>query len=74
MVYKGFEATFHFTKLLTKYGRNLSKNLTDKDFTLFNEFMLVPVKINKSSTKADLLENKKLYFIKKQQGAVKGVI
>jgi hypothetical protein len=74
MVYKGFEATFHFTKLLTKYGRNLSKNLTNKDFTLFNEFMLVPVKINKASTKADLLENKKLYFIKKQQGAVKSVI
>jgi hypothetical protein len=36
--------------------------------------MLVPVKINKASTKADLLENKKLYFIKKQQGAVKSVI
>jgi hypothetical protein len=30
MVYKGFEATFHFTKLLTKYGRNLSKILLTK--------------------------------------------
>ncbi|HEX8461861.1 MAG TPA: ABC transporter substrate-binding protein, partial [Segetibacter sp.] len=68
MVYKGFESTFHFIKLLTKHGRNLAKNLTDKDYTLFNEFTLVPVKIKSTNLKPDFLENKKLYFIKKQQG------
>jgi len=74
MVYKGFEATFHFTKLLSKHGYNLAKNLSDKDFTLFNQFVLVPLKTKSTSVKPDLLENKKLYFIKKQQGSVKSIM
>lgn len=74
MVFKGFEITYHFTKLLQKHQNNLASNLTDTTFTLFNQFKLEPVKIRKTSIKPDFLENKKLYFIKKQEGSVKSII
>ncbi len=74
MVFKGFEVTYHFTKLLAKHRYNLINNLSDTDFTLFNTFDLEPIKTSRASTKPDLLENKKLYFIKKQEGSVKSVI
>jgi len=74
MVYKGYETTFHFTKLLMKHRHNLVNNLGDKEFTLFNPFILQPVKTKASNQKPDFLENKKLYFIKKQQGNVKSII
>jgi ABC-type branched-subunit amino acid transport system substrate-binding protein len=74
MAFKGFEVTYHFTKLLEKHRDTLMNNLSDKSFTLFNEFKLEPVKLRTTSPKADFLENKKLYFIKKQQGIVKSII
>ena len=74
MVYKGFEATYHFTKLLTKYRSNLINNLSDKQYTLFNQFDIEPVRLKPTNLKPDYLENKKLYFIKKQQGIVKSIL
>jgi hypothetical protein len=74
MVFKGFETVYHFTKLLEKHKYNLVNNLSDKDFTLFNEFNLEPVKIRKTSLKPDFIENTKLYFIKKQEGTIKSII
>jgi len=73
MAFKGFEITYHFTKLLDKYKSNLANNLSDTTFTLFNLFRLEPVKARKTSTEPDFLENKKLYFIKKQEGSVKSI-
>ena len=74
MVFKGFEITYHFTKLLNKHKDSLVYNLDDKDFTLFNQFKLEAVKLRKESPKPDFIENKKLYFIKKQAGTVKSII
>lgn len=74
MVYKGFETTYHFSKLLAKYKNNLINNLSDTDFTLFNLFDIQPIKTSKNNDKPDYLENKKLYFIKKQSGNLKSVI
>jgi ABC-type branched-subunit amino acid transport system substrate-binding protein len=74
MVYKGFETTYHFSKLLAKYKNNLINNLSDTDFTLFNQFDIQPIKTSKNNDKPDYLENKKLYFIKKQSGNLKSVI
>lgn len=73
MAFKGFETTYHFTKLLMKHRDNLATNLSDKSFTLFNQFDLKPLKVKKTSTKPDIIENRKLYFIKKQAGVVKSV-
>ncbi len=74
MVFKGYEITYHFTRLLQKHKDSLVNNLTDKDFTLFNQFQIEPVNLRKTSTKPDFLENKKIYFIKKQAGSVKSII
>ena len=74
MAFKGFETTYHFGKLLSKYQSNLVNNLSDKSFTLFNQFDIQPVKLKKESIRPDYLENKKLYFIKKQEGNIKSII
>ena len=74
MVFKGYEITYHFTKLLQKYKDSLASNLAGKDFTLFNQFKIDPVKLRTTNPKPDFLENKKLYFIKKQGGTVKSII
>lgn len=74
MVFKGYEVFFHFTKLLIKHRDKLINNLQDKDFTVFNEFKPEPVKTNKANAKPDFIENKKLYFIKKQHGILKSII
>lgn len=71
MVFKGFESMYHFTKLLLKYGSSLTAHLSDKEFKLFNDFDILPVKSSTGTT--DYLENRKLYFIKKKDGAVRTV-
>lgn len=73
MVFKGYETVFHFTKLLLKHHSNLINKLNDQDFTLFHQFKLEPVRLKLNNFKPDFVENKKLYFIKKQQGNIKGV-
>ena len=72
MVMRGYEATWRFSKLLMQYKEDISSNLTKKDFILFREFDIQPV-INKQTSTLDYFENKKLYFIKWQDGVIKGV-
>jgi hypothetical protein len=72
-VFKGYESMFHFTKLLLQYKEDFVNHLSSKDFTVFNEFDIQPVKLKKENIVPDYLENKKLYFIKKQDGVVKSV-
>ncbi len=74
MVFKGYEITYHFTKLLQKYKDSLVNYLSDTSSALFNKFQLEPVRLRKTITKPDFIENKKLYFIKKQAGTVKSII
>jgi len=71
MVYKGFEATYHFGKLLAKYPHSFMQHISDKEFRLLNDF---DIKANKSAAgKTDYFENKKIYFIRKQDGLIKTV-
>ncbi len=65
MVFKGFEAMYHFGKLLLKYKNNLINHLSDKEFKLFNEYDFQPIKLKNTNSLPDYLENKKLYFIRK---------
>jgi hypothetical protein len=73
LVFKGYECTLHFAKLIAKHKQNFAANINDKDYYVFNQFDLQPVKSKKSKGQVDFLENKKLYFVKKQQGNVKSV-
>jgi len=73
MAFKGFEAMYHFTKLLLKYDKQLINHLSEKEYKLFNEFDIQPYRSNKASTLPDYLENKKLYFIRKVDGKIRSV-
>ncbi len=73
MVFRGYETTYHFGKLLNQYRSNLINNLSSDQYKLFNVFSVTPVKLSDKSIIPDYLENKKLYFLKKQEGYLKGV-
>lgn len=73
MVFKGFESMFHFTKLYLKHGPAFMQNLSDKDFKIASEFDIQPTKAKKDSPSPDYLENKRLYFMTKMDGAIKSM-
>ena len=72
MVMRGYEATWRFSKLLLQYGKDIASNLGRKEFNIFRELDIQPV-INKQTTALDYFENKKLFFVKWQDGIIKGV-
>jgi len=72
MVMRGYEAAWRFSKLLLEYGKDVSSNLTRKEFNVFREVDIQPV-VNKQTTTLDYFENKKLFFVKWQDGIIKGV-
>ncbi len=68
MAFKGFEAVYMFTKLLTKYPDDLINHINDKAGKVFCDYNIKPVMLQKGSTTADYFENKHLYFIKLLNG------
>jgi len=72
MLLRGYEATWKFSKLLLQYKKDISSNLSKKEFDIFREFDIQPV-VNKQSNTLDYFENKKLFFIKWRDGMIKGV-
>jgi len=72
MVMRGYEATWRFSKLLLQYGKDIASNLSRKEFNVFRELDIQPV-ISKETTTLDYFENKKLFFVKWQDGIIKGV-
>ncbi|HEY0677469.1 MAG TPA: amino acid ABC transporter substrate-binding protein [Chitinophagaceae bacterium] len=73
MVYRGYETMYRFGKLLLMHGSNLGSSLGEKKFTVFNDFDIQPIFTNRQTPVLDYFENKKLYFVKKVNGAVVGV-
>src|SRR6187401_1182959 len=72
MVYRGYEVMWKYSKLLTEYKTDLSSNLNNKSNKVFTDFDIQPV-LNKQTMTMEYFENKKLYFIKWQDGVIKGV-
>ncbi len=72
MLFRGYETLYHFARLLHFYGDNLGSGLTDKRFSLFNEYNIQPVIGSRSNT-LDYFENKHIYFVKKIDGTVVAV-
>lgn len=73
MVFKGYEAMYHFTKLYLKHDSAFIQHLSDDEFKIASDFDFQPVKARKDSPSTDYLENKKLYFVTKLDGAVKSI-
>jgi hypothetical protein len=55
-----------------QYGKDLSSNLGNKQIKVFTDFDIQPV-INKQNRSLDYFENKKLYFLKWQDGIIRAV-
>lgn len=72
MVFRGYEITYRFSKLLLQTGKGISGSLGEKKYKVFNDFDIQPV-LNKQTMTLEYFENKKLYFIKKMDGNITGV-
>lgn len=72
MVFRGYEVTWKYSKLLLQYGKDLASNVANKQVKVFTDFDIQPV-LSKQSMTLDYFENKKLYFLKWQDGVLKGV-
>lgn len=70
MVFRGYEVTWKFAKLLMQYGKDLASNLTSKQNKVFTEYDIQPV-LNRSTMTLEYFENKKLYFLKWYDGLIK---
>lgn len=73
MVFRGFESMYRFGKLLKELGPNISSGIGEKKYKVFTDFDIQPVLLDKQKQQLDYFENKKLYFIKKVNGAVSTV-
>lgn len=72
MVLRGYEVMWKFGNLLLKYKSDFPSSLTHKEFNIFREFDIQPV-IDKKNMTLNYFENRKLYFLKWQDGILKGV-
>lgn len=72
MVMRGYETAWRFSKLMIKYKKDLAANLSAKEFNVFRDYDIQPA-INKKTNLLDYYENKKLYFIRWQDGAIRAV-
>ena len=72
MVMRGYETMWKFGKLLLKFKADLASNISHQDFDLFREYDIQPV-LDRETMLLDYFENKKLYFLKWQDGILKGV-
>ena len=70
MVFRGFETTYRFSKLLVELGPNIATGLGIKKYRIFTDFDIQPVLLDKKTQQLDYFENKKLYIVKKVNGAV----
>jgi ABC-type branched-subunit amino acid transport system substrate-binding protein len=70
MVFRGYEATWKFSRMLLRYGKDLSSNLGNRDDKVFTDPDIQPI-LNKKTLVLDYFENKRLYFLKWQNGLAK---
>lgn len=73
MAFRGYEITMRYVKTLVAYGPQFMNHINDYRFRLFNDFNFQPVNL-RSNEQVDYLENQKIYFIKKTDGAIKTVM
>ncbi|MEI6946906.1 hypothetical protein V9K67_06860 [Paraflavisolibacter sp. H34] len=64
MLFRGYETMLRFALLLLEAKTDLGSNLTRKGNTVFTQFDIQPVFLNKANMTLDYFENKHLYFVK----------
>lgn len=71
MVLRGYEAVWRFSKLLLQYQDDIALHLESKEFALFRETDIQAVQSAGPSPTIQYYENKKLYYLKWQDGTLK---
>lgn len=64
MVFKGFESTYLFTKLLINFPNDMMNHINDKDFKVISDYNFRPVFMKTDNRLPDYFENKHVYFIR----------
>jgi hypothetical protein len=72
MVFRGYETTFRFAKLLLQHKDDFASNISNKSFKVFTDYDIQPV-LNRQTMDLDYFENKKLSFLKWQDGVIKTI-
>ena len=72
MVFRGYQSTYKYGKLLMKFGDDLSSNLGNKLGNIFFDLEIQPV-LSKENLTLEYFENKRLYFLRWVDGEIKGV-
>lgn len=72
MVFRGYEVTWNYAKLLLQFGNDIASNLGNKSHLQFTAYDIQPV-LSKPSMQLQYFENKKLYFLRWQDGMIKTV-
>lgn len=70
MVFRGYETMLRFGKLLQELGPNIASGIGEKKYKVFTDFDIQPILLDKQKQQLDYFENKKLYIIKKVNGAI----
>lgn len=75
MAIKGFELTYRFVKNLLAYPiyEDFADHANDRSFKVFCDFDFVPVSEPGNESQINYFENRKLYFIRKKDGVLKGI-
>lgn len=73
MVFRGYEVTWKYVKLLMQFKSDFNSNITSRLNKVFTDYDIQPV-LNKQTMTLDYFENKKLYFLKWQDGILKSVL
>ncbi len=68
MAFKGYEAVYLFTKLLSKYPDNLMSHINEIPVRVFCDYNFRPVRLTNEIAVPDYFENKHLYLIKLLNG------
>lgn len=71
MVLRGYEAIWRFSKLLLRYQKDIPLHLGSKEFALFREMDIQPTLFAAQPGVIQYYENKKLYYLKWQDGFLK---
>ena len=73
MVFKGYEAMYHFTKLLLAYPDSFINQASDSSYKISSSYDFVPVRLSPTSFVPDYLENKKIYFVRISEGKIQSI-
>lgn len=69
LFFRGYETMLRFAQLLLETKGDVASNLSRKGNYVFTQFDIQPVFTNKQSMTLDYFENKKLYFVRRTNGA-----